>query len=208
MKTFGFALKVDSGPLASQFKIWIISIRKSGSRNFPYLASKPQHMARTTSQFHFRPIHPDDNATVAHIIRTVMTEFGCVGEGYSINDPEVDDMAGAYAKTGSVFLVLEIEGEIVGCGGIAPLAGGDATTCELRKMYFLPEARGKGLGRKLLDLCLTKARQLGYEKCYLETVARMDKANRLYQQAGFQVLDTPLGDTGHCSCDAHYVKVL
>jgi len=164
--------------------------------------------ADSTQKYHFRRIRPEDNATVAHIIRKVMTEFDCVGEGYSINDPEVEDMAGAYAQNGFVFLVLEQEGQIIGCGGIAPLAGGKADTCELRKMYFLPEARGKGLGRKLLELCLNEARQLGYKKCYLETVARMNKANRLYQKAGFELLEAPLGKTGHDSCDSQYLKVL
>ena len=163
---------------------------------------------KSTPAYHFRRIRPEDNSTVAHIIRTVMTEYDCVGDGYSIHDPEVEDMAGAYAQKGSVFLVLEEEGVIIGCGGIAPLAGGDADTCELRKMYFLPEARGKGLGRKLLELCLDEARQFGYKKCYLETVARMNKANRLYQKAGFELLDAPLGKTGHNSCDSQYLKVL
>jgi len=166
-------------------------------------------MASTnTQQFHFRSIRSTDNATVAHIIRTVMTEFDCVGEGYSINDPEVDNMTAAYANDRSAFLVLEHNGEVIGCGGIAPLKGGDTDTCELRKMYFLPEARGKGLGRQLLEHCLDLARELGYKKCYLETVARMDKANRLYQKNGFVPLEAPLGNTGHCSCDARYLKTL
>ena len=43
---------------------------------------------KPTQAHHFRRIRPEDNSTVAHIIRTVMTEFDCVGEGYSINDPE------------------------------------------------------------------------------------------------------------------------
>ena len=68
-----------------------------------------------------RRIRQHDNAVVAQIIRTVMTEYGAVGEGYSIEDPEVDDMFGAYSGNRSAFFVIEMNGIIVGCGGIAPL---------------------------------------------------------------------------------------
>jgi len=56
-----------------------------------------------------RPITPTDNAAVAHVIRTVMPEFDCVGEGFSINDPEVENMAGAYAGERADFFVIEAE---------------------------------------------------------------------------------------------------
>lgn len=156
----------------------------------------------------FRLIRKEDNPVVAHIIRTVMTEFGCVGEGYSINDAEVDSMFEAYTNDRSAFLVLEDAGKIVGCGGIGPLKGGEADTCELKKMYFLPEVRGFGFGKKMVLQCLAKAKELGYTKCYLETVARMEQANQLYQKLGFEKLDKPMGCTGHCSCDLQYVKTL
>ncbi len=98
-----------------------------------------------------------DNAVVADIIRTVMTEFQAVGQGYSINDPEVDDMYTAYAIPDAAFYVVENQGRVLGCGGFAPLSGGDKDTCELRKMYFLPELRGSGTGMQLMQLCLDEA---------------------------------------------------
>lgn len=160
------------------------------------------------TQYTFRPIQKEDNLQVAKLIKTVMTEYDCVGEGYSINDPEVDDMFGTYNDERSAFFVIENEGRILGCGGIAPLAGGDADTCELRKMYFYNELRGKGWGRKTVKHCLEVAKKIGYKKCYLETVERMHSANILYQKMGFEKSCSSVGNTGHGSCDSYYVREL
>lgn len=174
-----------------------------------YQTAKPAATEKVAPDFLLRPIQVTDNPQVARIIRTVMTEFGCVGEGYSILDAEVDDMHGAYAVHGSAFFVVEkTDGEVLGCGGIGPLSGSGEGTCELKKMYFLPELRGLGFGKKMVTTCLKKAQELGYRQCYLETVDRMVQANLLYQKMGFDKICSPMGATGHCSCDAWYVKVL
>ncbi len=156
-----------------------------------------------------RPIRPEDNPAVARIIRTVMTEYGAVGPGYSIEDPEVDAMFETYDHPRALFLVLENnKGEPVGCGGIAPLAGGDADTCELKKMYFLPEARGQGMGRQLVETLEAAARQRGFRYMYLETIAAMQEANHLYRRLNFDPLPGAMGNTGHSACGLFYGKLL
>ena len=75
-------------------------------------------------------------------------------------------------------------------------------------MYFLPELRGLGAGRVLIGRCLDAARQLGYRRCYLETLTGMDAAQALYLKAGFRQIDGPLGGTGHFSCDRYYLREL
>lgn len=162
----------------------------------------------TTTDFTFRPIEKKDNPAVATLIRTVMTEFGTVGEGYSIMDKEVDEMWDNYTNAQSYFLVLTLEDKVVGCGGIGPLKGGDAKTCELKKMYFYPVARGYGLGQQLVEKCVAKAKAIGYQTCYLETVERMTQANKLYEKLGFELLEQPMGCTGHSACDKQMVKVI
>lgn len=152
-----------------------------------------------------RPIEPRDDAAVSTVIRSVMPEFGAVGDGFAINDPEVDWMCRAYRIPRALYLVVERDGSVEGGGGIAPLFGGDATTCELRKMYFLPSLRGLGAGRQLMANCLDAARNFGYTKCYLETLSGMDEAKRLYEHSGFRRLEAPLGDTGHGGCNAWYL---
>ena len=158
----------------------------------------------TTETFLLRPITPADDAAMAQVIQTVMPEFGASGPGFAINDPEVTQMSCAYSGPGAAYFVLDMAGRLLGGGGVARLAGGDASVCELRKMYFLPEARGCGQGRRLLQHCLAAARRLGYRRCYLETLTGMDAAMHLYQQAGFEPLCAPLGATGHFSCDRYY----
>lgn len=155
-----------------------------------------------------RPIEPDDDAAVASIIRTVMPEFGAQGPGFAINDPEVDWMSRAYAGPRAAYFVVERGGRVLGGGGIAPLAGGDEAVCELRKMYFLPEARGLGMGEALLRHCLATARGLGYRTCYLETLGGMDAAVALYEKLGFARLTQPMGATGHFACDRYYALEL
>jgi putative acetyltransferase len=164
--------------------------------------------SRLQSNYKIRPIQKQDNAQVARVIREVMTEFQAVGAGYSIDDPEVDDMYGNYRNKHSCYYVIDLDDKVMGCGGIAPLTGGDKSTCELRKMFFLPATRGLGLGRRLLLLLMDQARKRGYKKCYLETLDRMWGANELYRKNGFELLDKPMGKTGHCSCDRWYLLKL
>jgi putative acetyltransferase len=157
----------------------------------------------------FRPIRPEDDAAVAAIIRQVMPEFGAGGPGFAIHDAEVDHMSIAYAVPGAAyFVVVEAGGRVVGGGGVAALEGGEPGICELKKMYFLPEARGKGQGELLLCRCLEAAKALGYRTCYLETLTGMDQAIRLYKKLGFQPLCAPLGRTGHGGCDHWFAKEL
>lgn len=155
-----------------------------------------------------RSISFRDNAGVANIIRTVMPEFGASGQGFAIHDREVDDMYSAYEGQGSSYFVCEVHGKLVGGGGVGPLPGAPANTCELKKMYFLKEGRGKGLGQKLLSKCLESARLMGYEYCYLETFNTMKEAIKLYERNGFEMLPGPLGNTGHFACDVFYLLKL
>ena len=115
-----------------------------------------------------------------------MPEFGASGQGFAIHDKEVEDMVAAYSQKRCAYFVCEVDGEIVGGGGIAPLEGGDEDTCELKKMYFLPEGRGKGLGQQVLQACLQAAREIGFKYCYLETFNTMHKAMKLYEKNGFK----------------------
>lgn len=170
--------------------------------------AKSLRYARLSSEFKVRSIRRTDNAAVASIIREVMTEFGAVGEGYSINDPEVDAMFEHYPVPSSAFFVVESNGRVVGCGGMGPLNGADQHICELRKMYFLPELRGTGMGARLLRLILDSAREAGYRHCYLETISAMDGARKLYTDFGFTPLDEPLGNTGHSGCNQQMVLEL
>lgn len=155
-----------------------------------------------------RTISQKDNPYVAEIIRTVMPEFGAGGKGFAIHDKEVDDMFKAYSRGRAAYFVCEQDGKVIGGGGVAQLEGGAEEICELKKMYFLPEGRGKGLGQKLLISCLDAARAMGYRKCYIETFNTMKDAMRLYEKNNFKQIPGPLGSTGHFACDRFYLLEL
>lgn len=151
-----------------------------------------------------RKIQPTDSPAMATIIRTVMPEFGANRPGFALFDKAVDNIHAAYDRPQSIYFVCEQGGKIVGGGGIAPLEDGGTGVCELQKMYFLPEGRGKGSGQKILSECLQAARALGFTFCYLETFNTMTGAMKLYERNGFKKLPGPLGNTGHFACDTFY----
>jgi putative acetyltransferase len=170
--------------------------------------------SRRVAGYSVRPIEAGDRAAVARLIRVVMPEFGAKGPGFAINDPEVDDMFGAYrAQRSGYFVVTRRDARtggdvVVGGAGYAPLMGGDGETCELRKMYFMPEARGLGLGHELLAQIVAHAARAGFARMYLETLAAMSQARALYERSGFRRLTEPMGATGHFGCNSFYLKEL
>ena len=160
--------------------------------------------SRLQSKYEIRKIQKRDNPQIARLIREVLTEYQAIGAGSSIDDTEVSDMFASYHNKLSCYQVVTADNRVVGGAGIGPLAGGGKSVCELRKMFFLPELRGFGMGRRLLMLLLDEARERGYKKCYLETLDRMWQANALYRKCGFELLAKPLGNTGHKASDCWY----
>ncbi|WP_224361331.1 GNAT family N-acetyltransferase [Hyalangium versicolor] len=161
-----------------------------------------------STEWILRPIESRDDAAVATIIRKVMPEFGASGPGFAIHDPEVDTMSASYSRPRHRYFVVAHDGRVLGGAGIAPLTGGDPSVCELRKMYFLPEARGRGVGERLLKECLAFAKEAGYQLCYLETLTGMDQAQKLYEKVGFGQIPKAMGNTGHFGCNRFYTRDL
>jgi GNAT superfamily N-acetyltransferase len=83
---------------------------------------------------------------------------------------------------GAYVIVLE-DGVPVAGGGVRQLGPGVA---EVKRMFTLPEARGRGHGRRLLEGLEDAARDLGYERVRLDTAATMEVAQRLYGEAGYE----------------------
>ena len=75
-------------------------------------------------------------------------------------------------------------------------------------MYFLEEARGRGIGTRMIQVCLDTAKTYGFEKCYLETMPYMKAAQELYKKNGFEYIKERMGDTGHYSCPVWMLKNL
>lgn len=155
-----------------------------------------------------REINPDDNKMVARVVRKVLEDLGVPKVGTAYADKTLDDMYRAYQKPRANYFVVEENQKIIGGGGIAPLENYDETVCELQKMYFLKEARGRGIGVEMLQICLDRAKSYGFDACYLETMPNMKAAQKMYQKNGFKYIDGRMGDTGHYSCPVWMLKKL
>lgn len=155
-----------------------------------------------------RKIEQKDNAEVAALIRSVLIEHNVPKVGTAYADASLDCMYETYSAANAQYFVVEKEGKLIGGAGIAPLENGPSDTCELQKMYFLPEARGTGMGSAMMDTCLAFATAAGFARCYLETMPYMEAAQKLYRKSGFEYLDAPMGDTGHCSCPVWMITSL
>ena len=162
----------------------------------------------TSKDFIIREIQSKDNAQMAIVIREVLLEMGAPKVGTAYEDAATDKMFENFDKPTSFYYVVEHKNKVVGGVGIAQLDNFEGTTCELQKMYFLPVTRGKGLGFKLIETCLEKAKSLNYTHCYLETMPYMNAAKALYKKSGFTNLDKPIGNTGHYSCNVWMLKKL
>lgn len=160
------------------------------------------------SEINIRLIGKEDNSAVAEVIRRVLIEHNVPKVGTAYADASLDCMFETYSVANAAYFVVEREGKLIGGAGIAPLENGTEDTCELQKMYFLNEARGLGLGSKMMEVCLTAAKSFGFKNCYLETMPYMEAAQKLYKKSGFEYLDAPMGDTGHCSCPVWMIKEL
>jgi len=152
-----------------------------------------------------RPIGISDNVAVAKVIRQVLIDLGVPKVGTTYADKALDMMFENYQAIKSAYFVLEANGQIVGCAGVAPLEQYEGPVCELQKMYFLEEARGKGAGFKMIQVCIEKAKEFGFEQCYLETMPYMEAAQKLYKKMGFRYLEGPMGNTGHYTCPVHMI---
>lgn len=155
-----------------------------------------------------RPIQPADNPILAGIIRDTLAEFGANHPGTVYYDPTTDTLYEVFRQPGSYYFVAQAGDRVVGGGGIYPTDGLPADTCELVKMYLLPEARGTGLGRTLISACMDKAREMGYRKMYLETMPELRQALNIYAKFGFEYLKAPMGNSGHTGCSLWMMRAL
>ncbi|MFT5738086.1 MAG: putative acetyltransferase [Maribacter sp.] len=155
-----------------------------------------------------REITKSDNADIARVIRKVLEDLGVPKVGTAYADTALDYMFENYDVPKATYFIVEQNGDILGCAGVAPLENYDGNCCELQKMYFLEAARGKGIGSQMIATCLSQAKAFGFEQCYLETMPYMEAAQKLYKKSGFNYIDAPMGNTGHFSCPIWMLKTL
>ena len=140
-------------------------------------------MSAVPTQFSIRLATNADCASVQALVFSVLREYGLTPEPHA-TDADLSDLEAHYLKAGGAFWVVEdAAGNLVGSVGLHAESDGD---CELRKMYLAPATRGYGLGRRLLELAVNRARELGFRRVTLGTASVLREAIRLYERAGFQ----------------------
>lgn len=167
--------------------------RAAGARAFVEALAGPEassaRAAAGFAGFAVRTAASSDAAAVRDIVRAVLAEYGLPPDPHGI-DRDLDDLDAHYFSRGGTFLIaVASAGTIVGSCGVAPLEG---STWDLRKMYLRADARGHGLGKRMLARALAFVRSRGGRRVELETASVLKEAIGLYQRAGFQPLHRPL----------------
>lgn len=155
-----------------------------------------------------RRVQPADNPFLSRIVKDTLAEFGANHPGTVYYDATTDALYELFQKERAAYFVAELDGEIVGGGGIYPTDGLPPETCELVKMYLLPVARGSGLGRTLIEKCLAFAKEAGYRQVYLESMPELKQALKVYAKFGFEYLKGPMGNSGHTGCSLWMLRSL
>lgn len=140
---------------------------------------KDAHMADNTT-IDIRPIQPPDVPALLAILAT---------HGIELVEPASRALYANYQRPRALYLVAAAAGEVLGGGGVAPLAGADPFTCELQRVVVRAGARRRGIGEALLRHCLAAAKQYLYARCYFETGTQGRVARRFYARHGFRELD-------------------
>jgi putative acetyltransferase len=154
----------------------------------------------------FRQIEENDNLTLAKIIRKVFNEHDAPKSGTVYSDPTTDNLFDLFLKPKSILWVAELDNQIIGCCGVYPTSGLKNDCAELVKFYLSKDARGKGIGKKLMHKCIDSAIKLGFTKLYLESLPQFSNAINLYEKEGFQRLNKPLVDSKHKTCSIWMLK--
>ena len=155
-----------------------------------------------------RNIEKSDNPFLSKIVKDTLAEFGANHPGTVYYDATTDILFELFQQEGAGYFVAEINGKIVGGGGIYPTDGLPSGICELVKMYLLPQARGTGLGKTLIEKSLAFAKETGYKQVYLESMPELKQALKVYAKFGFKYLNGPMGNSGHTGCSLWMLRRL
>ena len=153
-------------------------------------------------EFLIRDWEPRDRTSSAQIISSVLADYGLNWEPLGA-DRDVLEIEQFYQATGGEFWVIERSGQLVGTGAYYPISRGE-NAVEIRKMYFVPEVRGQGLGRFLLKELEKTIADRGFTQIWIETASVLKEAVRLYETSGYRSATGVETER----CDRAYVKHL
>jgi GNAT superfamily N-acetyltransferase len=133
-----------------------------------------------------------DAADSRRLIAAMEAEINEIYEDHPESIHEVGTAGDLMREPGGSFILVEVDGEAVGCGGLRRL---DTESCEIKRMYIVPEHRGRGLSRTLLAALEERAKELGYVNVKLDTGDRLPKPKALYESSGYSQIPDYNGNT-------------
>jgi GNAT superfamily N-acetyltransferase len=135
-----------------------------------------------TAGFTIRRARPEDDAAVARELAEYLSFIGDAFDPEGL-DHDISHWQEEYGgRTGTLLLVEDPAGEVVGTAAVRLLASGVG---ELKRMWLRPACQGRGLGRLLMDASLDEARRLGCRSLRLDTESKLEAALHLYRVYGF-----------------------
>ena len=148
--------------------------------------------AAEASRYRIRPAIGDDHDAVARELRAYLAWLGEKLDGEGL-DKDIAHWQSAYdGAAGRLLVVEDPEGVVVGTAAVRLLEPGVG---EIKRMWIRPAHQGKGLGRPLMDACLTEARALGCRRLRLDSERRLAAAVHLYRAYGFKEIPDYNGNT-------------
>jgi GNAT superfamily N-acetyltransferase len=131
----------------------------------------------------FRPV-PLQHQPAASLVDAMRAEISALYDQLDLDAPDMPKAgANELGPPRGTFLVgFDARGRGVCCGGLKELSH---DTCEIKRMYVIPQARGRGVGRQLLEALERAAVELGYGVVRLDTGPRQPGAERMYRRAGY-----------------------
>jgi GNAT superfamily N-acetyltransferase len=133
----------------------------------------------------FRTV-PADTPPARELLAAMVAEMNAMYQATIDGQGAPTATPGDFGPPGGTFVVGFLDGEAVCAGGVKRL-GDDVA--EIKRMYVVPHARSRGLGRNLLGALEDAARGLGYARVRLDTGARQPGARALYLSAGYREID-------------------
>lgn len=156
-----------------------------------------------------RLITPADNSAIAEIIKTNLKKFNLDIPGTAYFDSELNCLSRYYSampERRAYFIAEDADKQIIGGVGVAEFESIDCCA-EIQKLYLTDAAKGRGLGRMLMQTAEAFAKDKNYKNLYLETHSNLKAAIRLYEKLGFKETDRP-AFVLHSTMDKFYLKEL
>lgn len=156
----------------------------------------------------FREISKADDAVLAEIIRSNLKANKLDISGTAYFDDHLDHLSDYYLtdRTKRCYFVAVEDDEIVGGIGLAELDFFD-NCAELQKLYLADRVKGRGIGYTMVRMVEDKARELGYNRIYLETHSNLKPAIHIYERSGYSEIEKP-AEVVHSTMDRFFIREL